>query len=130
MNKLFLAEERNRLGLKAKDVAEHAGVAVPTQSNYEQGKRFPDTQYLLKISELGFDLNFVVTGKRDNNHLSPKEAMLLELFRDAAKPVQKHILAGLLTDELAESTENIKGNVVTVGDSNSGRVAGRDIENY
>lgn len=124
MNKIFLTEERNRLNLKAKDVAEFVGVAIPTQSNYENGKRSPDAEYLAKLTELGFDINYVLTGKRDSLSLTTQEKMLIELFRQAPETVQRHILAGLLTQNTPEPP---KGNIVTVGDSNTGNVAGRDI---
>lgn len=124
MNKIFLTEERNRLNLKAKDVAEFVGVAIPTQSNYENGKRSPDAEYLAKLTELGFDINYVLTGKRESLSLATQEKMLIELFRQAPETVQRHILAGLLTQNTPELP---KGNIVTVGDSNTGNVAGRDI---
>lgn len=124
MTKLFLTEERNRLNLKAKDVAEFVGVAIPTQSNYENGKRSPDAEYLAKLTELGFDINYVLTGKRESLSLATQEKMLIELFRQAPETVQRHILAGLLTQNTPEPP---KGNIVTVGDSNTGNVAGRDI---
>ncbi|RZG88410.1 XRE family transcriptional regulator [Acinetobacter sp. WCHAc060033] len=124
MNKIFLTEERNRLNLKAKDVAEFVGVAIPTQSNYENGKRSPDAEYLAKLTELGFDVNYVLTGKRESLSLATQEKMLIELFRQAPETVQRHILAGLLTQN---TTEPPKGNIVTVGDSNTGNVAGRNI---
>ena len=124
MNKIFLTEERNRLNLKAKDVAEFVGVAIPTQSNYENGKRSPDAEYLAKLTELGFDINYVLTGKRESLSLATQEKMLIELFRQAPETVQRHILAGLLTQNTPEPS---KGNIVTVGDSNTGNVAGRDI---
>lgn len=124
MNKIFLTEERNRLDLKAKDVAEFVGVAIPTQSNYENGKRSPDAEYLAKLTELGFDINYVLTGKRESLSLATQEKMLIELFRQAPETVQRHILAGLLTQNTPEPP---KGNIVTVGDSNTGNVAGRDI---
>ena len=124
MNKIFLTEERNRLNLKAKDVAEIVGVAIPTQSNYENGKRSPDAEYLAKLTELGFDINYVLTGKRESLSLATQEKMLIELFRQAPETVQRHILAGLLTQNTPEPP---KGNIVTVGDSNTGNVAGRDI---
>ena len=124
MNKIFLTEERNRLNLKAKDVAEFVGVAIPTQSNYENGKRSPDAEYLAKLTELGFDINYVLTGKRESLSLATQEKMLIELFRQASETVQRHILAGLLTQNTPEPP---KGNIVTVGDSNTGNVAGRDI---
>lgn len=124
MNKIFLTEERNRLNLKAKDVAEFVGVAIPTQSNYENGKRSPDAEYLAKLTELGFDINYVLTGKRESLSLTTQEKMLIELFRQAPETVQRHILAGLLTQNTPEPP---KSNIVTVGDSNTGNVAGRDI---
>ena len=124
MNKIFLTEERNRLNLKAKDVAEFVGVAIPTQSNYENGKRSPDAAYLARLTELGFDINYVLTGKRESLSLTTQEKMLIELFRQAPETVQRHILAGLLTQNTPEPP---KGNIVTVGDSNTGNVAGRDI---
>lgn len=124
MNKIFLTEERNRLNLKAKDVAEFVGVAIPTQSNYENGKRSPDAEYLAKLTELGFDINYVLTGKRESLSLATQEKILIELFRQAPETVQRHILAGLLTQNTPEPP---KGNIVTVGDSNTGNVAGRDI---
>lgn len=124
MNKLFLTEERNRLNLKAKDVAEFVGVAIPTQSNYEQGKRSPDAVYLTKLTDLGFDINYVLTGKREHIILTTREKMLLELFRQAPETVQNHILAGLLTQNPLESS---KGNLVLVGSNNDGNVAGKDI---
>lgn len=97
---IFLAAERERLGLKARDVANHANVAIPTQSNYENGKRYPDARYLFKLSQLGFDMNFVITGKRHVNDATPEESMLLDLFRKAPKAVQNHIISGLIADNL------------------------------
>src|SRR5690606_20955769 len=124
MNKIFLTEERNRLNLKAKDVAEFVGVAIPTQSNYENGKRSPDATYLARLTELGFDINYVLTGKRESLSLTTQEKMLIELFRQASETVQRHILAGLLTQN---TTESPRGNVVTVGNDNAGNVAGKNI---
>ena len=124
MNKIFLTEERNRLNLKAKDVADFTGVAIPTQSNYENGKRSPDAIYLMKLVDLGFDINYVLTGKRESLTLTTQEKMLLELYRQAPETVQRHILAGLLTQNTVEPP---KGNVVTVGNDNDGNVAGHDI---
>lgn len=124
MNNIFLIEERNRLNLKAKDVAEFVGVAIPTQSNYENGKRSPDAAYLAKLTDLGFDINYVLTGERNSLRLTTQEKMLIELFRQASETVQRHILAGLLTHNTLEPP---KGNVVTVGNDNDGNVAGNDI---
>ncbi len=95
MNNIFLAEERVRLGFKAKEVADFAGIAIPTQSNYEKGKRSPDTRYLYEISKLGFDIHYVVTGKRSVDGVSKDDRSLLELFNNAPKAVQNYIKSGL-----------------------------------
>ena len=95
MNNIFLAEERVRLGFKAKEVADFAGIAIPTQSNYEKGKRSPDTRYLYEISKLGFDIHYVVTGKRSVDGVSKDDRSLLELFNNAPKAVQNYIRSGL-----------------------------------
>ena len=126
LSNLFLAEERSRLGLKAKDVADYAGIAIPTQSNYEQGKRYPDAHYLIKIAELGFDINYVITGRRDSLLLTTQEKLLVELFRQASESVQKHVITGLMYGEQAQVLGT--GNTVSVGDDNTGNIAGRDIK--
>jgi transcriptional regulator with XRE-family HTH domain len=95
LNNIFLAEERLRLGFKAKEVADFAGIAIPTQSNYEKGKRSPDTRYLYEISKLGFDIHYVVTGKRSVDGVSKDDRSLLELFNNAPKAVQNYIRSGL-----------------------------------
>ena len=56
-----------------------------------------------------------------NNSLPCKN---IELFRQASETVQRHILAGLLTQN---TTESPRGNVVTVGNDNAGNVAGKNI---
>ncbi len=119
--KLFLVEERERLGLKAKDIAEYAEIAVPTQSNYENGKRFPDAKYLLKISELGFDLTYVLTGQRPIFYSDTKTQMLIELFKKLPEEKQNQVLADLLTNN---SSSNSGG--ATISGDNSGNVVGRD----
>lgn len=95
MDNIFLAEERIRLGFKAKEVADFAGVAVPTQSNYEKGKRSPDTKYLYEISKLGFDIHYVVTGERSVDRISKTDRYLLDLFKSTPKSIQSFIISGL-----------------------------------
>ena len=95
INKLFLQEERTRLGLKAKYVAAVTGITTQTQSNYELGKRTPDALYLTKLIDLGFDIHYVLTGEREDSRLTSQEKTLLRLFRESPKEVQNHILGGL-----------------------------------
>ena len=79
---------------------------------------------MAKLTNLGFDINYVLTGERDSLRLTTQEKMLIELFRQASETVQRHILAGLLTQNTTAPTS---GNIVTVGNNNDGNVAGKDI---
>ncbi|WP_201546093.1 helix-turn-helix domain-containing protein [Psychrobacter sp. H7-1] len=96
MSNLFLAEERSRPGLKAKGVADYAGIAIPTQSNYKKSKRCPDAQYLIKIAELGFDINYVITGRRDSLLLTTQEKLLAELFKQLVSTFKCYCFLGWL----------------------------------
>lgn len=59
-----LREERLDLGLTQGKLAEIGGVALRAQQNYESGERAPDLRYLERISRIGVDVNYVVTGNR------------------------------------------------------------------
>jgi transcriptional regulator with XRE-family HTH domain len=59
-----LREERNKLGLSQEKLAEVGGVQKLAQTNYETGKRSPTGDYLVKISEIGADVNYILTGVR------------------------------------------------------------------
>lgn len=61
-----LKEERSRLGLSQTEFAQIGGVQRRAQVNYEAGERAPDSVYLEKISALGVDVGYLVTGNRSN----------------------------------------------------------------
>ncbi|EWH09842.1 putative transcriptional regulator [Catenovulum agarivorans DS-2] len=61
----FLLSERERLGLKQKDVFEFIGVNKATYYRWESGNPIPSDK-LNELSKLGFDVNYVVTGQRDS----------------------------------------------------------------
>jgi transcriptional regulator with XRE-family HTH domain len=59
-----IREERKRLGFTQADFAKAVGVHCNSQSNYENGKRYPDTAYLSAIGAVGVDVGYVTTGSR------------------------------------------------------------------
>lgn len=59
-----LKQERTRLGMSQEEFGAVGGVKKVAQSNYETGKRFPDSQYLERLAASGVDIQFVVTGFR------------------------------------------------------------------
>ncbi len=61
-----LKEERTRLGFSQADFAVLAGVQRRAQVNYEAGERSPDADYLQKISTVGVDVGYLITGSRSS----------------------------------------------------------------
>jgi len=59
-----LAEERRRLGLKQGEFAHRAGTDSAKQSLYETGKRELRADYLARLTDIGVDVVYVLTGRR------------------------------------------------------------------
>lgn len=57
-----LREERLRLGLTQASLGEIGGVKLFAQSNYENGKRKPNAEYLASVAARGVDVQYVLTG--------------------------------------------------------------------
>lgn len=59
-----LREERKRLGLSQDEFAAVGGVKLNAQSNYENGHRAPDADYLARLAAHGVDVAFLFSGTR------------------------------------------------------------------
>lgn len=59
-----LKEERKRLGLKATDFERYGGWPSSTIYGWEAGKSSPKSEFYAMTSSLGFDIPYIVTGKR------------------------------------------------------------------
>ncbi|MGL4675041.1 MAG: helix-turn-helix domain-containing protein [Wohlfahrtiimonas sp.] len=80
-----LVEEREKKGLSAEAFGAIAGVRKATQYNYEKGERKPDIEYLANLSKVGVDVQYIITGVKFDNTLSPHEEELILALR-ASKP--------------------------------------------
>lgn len=79
-----LALERERLGLEQADIRDKLNIALATISRYENAKRLPDLGIAKELSELGYDMTYVITGKRVDesaSDLTDDEMELLDLYR-------------------------------------------------
>lgn len=79
-----LALERERLGLEQADIKDKLNIALATISRYENAKRLPDLGIAKELSELGYDMTYVITGKRldeSASDLTDDEMQLLDLYR-------------------------------------------------
>jgi len=100
-----LREERDRLGLKQEELGQIGGVNRNTQGKYEKSERSPDGDYLAKVSAVGVDVLYVVTGQRSTpseGALGDDESTLLNQYR--SMPDSDRATVRRLTSALAEST--------------------------
>ncbi|MCO8161955.1 helix-turn-helix domain-containing protein [Pseudomonas sp. 21LCFQ02] len=58
-----LKRERVRLKLSQSALGAIGGVETNAQGNYENGMRYPRADYLSRVSEVGVDVSYVVTGQ-------------------------------------------------------------------
>ncbi len=57
-----LKKLRSSLGLSQTQFAKKAGVTKQSQINYEANKRLPNVEYLKKLSEMGVNINILISG--------------------------------------------------------------------
>lgn len=77
-----LKRERVRLKLSQSALGAIGGVEANAQGNYENGLRSPRADYLSKLSEVGIDVNYVITGRKmpapANDNATAESESLLE----------------------------------------------------
>ena len=102
-----LLEERERLKLNKGQMAAAGGVANSTYTNYEEGRRSPDGDFLASIATAGADVQYILTGVKSislpvetitltaeqarllNQVLSMREVNLLDYFRNISDEEDK-----------------------------------------
>lgn len=77
-----LVEERRRLRLNQEELAGIVGASKRSIGNYERGERYPDAEQLLRFSEMGMDVYYVLTGRRVTGRLDlePMQRAVLDDF--------------------------------------------------
>ncbi|AZS52085.1 XRE family transcriptional regulator [Entomomonas moraniae] len=74
-----LKEERKRLDMSQKEIAQKVSVNRETWSRYETAKMLPSTIVLLSAMKFGLDASYVLTGKKSELSYTEKEAKALAL---------------------------------------------------
>lgn len=59
-----LKQERRRMGLTLRKLAEIGGVTTAEQRHYELSEAMPEADYLAALANHGMDVVYVVTGKK------------------------------------------------------------------
>lgn len=74
-----LVAVRQALGLTREGMAEKMNWNLNTLANYEQGKNLPDHEFLARLQELGYSLDWIITGHGamhliEAKHIEPEGA--------------------------------------------------------
>lgn len=107
-----LKNERIRLGYSQEAFGEVGGVRKQAQLNYEKDGRSPDGEYFSAIAEIGADVGYIITSKREYElpePLSRDEHELLELYRAAPILVRAAAVAALGTGGKHKNKEKYRG---------------------
>ena len=96
-----LRAERDRLGLKQGQFAELGGSGRASQSNYERGESPFSIEYLVRLSEHGVDIGYVVTGVRSDRLLLLDEQMLLDKYQSLSPTMREiaHVMISSIGDK-------------------------------
>lgn len=115
-----IREERKKLQLSQSDFAKSAGCSRNAQAIYERDESLPGAAYLVNLSTMGIDVQYILTG-----HLTPDvgdvtndELELIKLYRSAPLAVKAAALAALTAGSSASHSISVSGK--------GNRVAGRD----
>lgn len=76
-----LAEERKRLGYSQTKFAALGGAAKRTMIDWEKDVASPNAAFLSSIADAGADVLYVLTGQRIGGALPPREAALVDNYR-------------------------------------------------
>ena len=74
-----LNEERKRINLNQTEFGKIGGVTKTSQLNYEASERSPSADYWKAISNIGVDVQYILTGTRTNESSLHKQQVTNEL---------------------------------------------------
>jgi transcriptional regulator with XRE-family HTH domain len=98
-----LKNERERLGMTQDEFANAATAKRRTLQDWERGVSSPTAAQLSALAEIGVDVLYVVKGERKIGDITPKEAALLDNFRnspDAGKDAIQRTAQALAQSEV------------------------------
>lgn len=104
--------------MKQRDFAAMMGISVSAQRNYEKGLRKPDSDYLERLANAGYDVKYLITGERESANLSREESELLTLWHAAPLLVRHAALNALATGQCRQVSNHIgdiTGSLITGG---------------
>lgn len=108
-----LGNQRKKLNLTQKELAEDIGTSQRIQSGYERGKVAPQLDYLFKLADRGFDIQKLLFQGEDQGIyvLENKEQTIIDLYRQSDTETQLRVLevlaGGAAKRQTAPENQNI-----------------------
>jgi transcriptional regulator with XRE-family HTH domain len=101
---------RKQMGKSQTEFAEMAGVVTGSQGGYERGSVEPTVGYLLKLAELGVDMNFLLgsTGAPSAGEQQVNELLMVLHKLSPAKQAIGFVMLRLLLEETENSSSGAK----------------------
>ncbi|MFK7699518.1 helix-turn-helix domain-containing protein [Pseudomonas caspiana] len=90
-----LRAERKAKGLTQAQLAQLCGIKANAQGHYELGTRSPRADYLERLSDLGIDVLFILSGERVHTYgaqLSESEHAVIESLRSLRRDDRRTLL--------------------------------------
>lgn len=91
-----MKEERSRLGFTQPQLAELLGSSKRTLVDWESEKSSPTAKQLKMMSDIGFDVGYLLTGVRSIQGLLAEEQVILEKYRQAPEHIKNQVLLTLM----------------------------------
>lgn len=118
-----MRDERLRIGVPTQaEFGSLIGISAQVQSRYEKAEREPKMEYWAAVADIGVDVLYVITGRRDVTEMSADEQDLVRRYRDAPDVVKAAAIAALTAGAAPSSSKyqmNFGGATIgnqTVGD--------------
>jgi len=86
-----LIKERKRLGISKVDMASVGGISRVSQASYEADKTSPNGEYLIRVSKVGVDVNYVLFGNSQSENINNYSDDFLEVMELKLAECQKNL---------------------------------------
>ncbi|WP_072281646.1 helix-turn-helix domain-containing protein [Rappaport israeli] len=106
---------RVKKNLTQEGLASELGVTRKTQRSYEKEERRPDSEYLMKISRMGADIKYLITGERDGTDLDHNQLNLLDFFEKASPAYRQAVFDLFMIEQSSEQPREklrLKQNII------------------
>jgi transcriptional regulator with XRE-family HTH domain len=92
-----LRQERERLGITQSDLGKKSSLTRTTMGDYESGRRIPDANYLVALDVCGFDVLYILTGRRETPAIPAQVTTGHSPYREAVRAILREDITQAIT---------------------------------